>query len=131
MRIFLLGFMGVGKSTLGSIVADQLGLPFYDFDAIIEEEMNMSISSIFAQYGELFFRKIEHDTLRDVLQARNNFVMGTGGGLPCFNNNMAKMNEYGYTIYLRADTDDIVERLHHSSGSRPLLMGKNRDELSD
>ena len=129
MRIFLLGFMGVGKSTLGNMIASGLGYEFFDFDTIIEEEMGMSISTIFAEYGELFFRKVEHDTLGEVIQTRDDFVMGTGGGLPCFNDNMARMNRFGYTVYLRASAEEIAERLSTSSGTRPLIRGKSRHEL--
>ena len=129
MRIFFIGFMGIGKSTLGKLVAQALNYEFLDFDTIIEEDMGMSISSIFAQYGEPFFRKLEHDTLGEVIQTRNDFVMGTGGGLPCFNNNMTKINEHGCSVYLRANANEIANRLADSSGSRPLIQDKSREEL--
>jgi shikimate kinase len=129
MRIFLIGFMGIGKSTLGKMVAQALNYEFWDFDTIIEEDMGMSISSIFAQYGEVFFRKVEHDTLGEVIQTRTDFVMGTGGGLPCFNDNMTKINEHGCSVYLRATANEIAARLADSSGDRPLIQNKSREEL--
>jgi len=123
--------MGVGKSTLGKLVARDLGLPFLDFDHIIEDAMEMSISDIFAQYGEPFFRKLEHDHLRDLIAISNLFVVGTGGGLPCNSENMSTMNESGLTVYLSAPPKDIADRLSHANGSRPLIAGKTSEELEE
>lgn len=131
MRIFLLGYMGVGKSTLGQMAADLLSVEFVDFDSLVEAHCQMTISEIFSQFGETFFRKLEHELLREVIQTRDQFIMGTGGGLPCFNNNLQIMNENGYTIYLRASSDSIVERLSLSAGSRPLILNKSPAELYD
>lgn len=131
MRIFLLGYMGVGKSTLGKMAADLLSVEFIDFDSLLEEHHQMTISEIFAQCGETFFRKLEHELLREVIQTRDQFIMGTGGGLPCFHNNLQFMNQHGYTVYLRASSDSIVERLSMSAGSRPLIMNKSTTELYD
>ena len=129
MRIFLLGFMGVGKSTLGRLLAEQLALRFLDFDVLLEEHQQMSISDIFARYGEVYFRKLEHDLLREVVQTNDQFVMGTGGGLPCFHNNMQFMNDHGQTIYLKSDPGAIAGRLGKSTGLRPLIVGKSDVEL--
>lgn len=129
MRIFLLGFMGVGKSTLGRLLAEQLALRFLDFDVLLEEHQQMSISDIFARYGEVYFRKLEHDLLREVVQTNDQFVMGTGGGLPCYNHNMQFMNEQGQTIYLKSDPVAIAGRLGKSTGLRPLIVGKSALEL--
>ncbi|MCL4109198.1 UNVERIFIED_CONTAM: hypothetical protein GTU68_028379 [Idotea baltica] len=123
--------MGVGKSTLGKLVARDLDLPFLDFDHIIEDAMEMSISNIFARYGEAFFRKLEHDHLRDLIAISNSFVVGTGGGLPCNSENMATMNQAGLTVYLSASPEDIASRLSHSTASRPLIAGKNMQELEE
>lgn len=130
MRIFLLGFMGVGKSTLGRMASEQLQIKFLDFDTLIEEDQKLTISEIFAEYGEAFFRKLEHDLLRDVIQTEDDFIMGTGGGLPCFHRNLEVMNEHGYSIYLRANPESIVDRLEKSSGSRPLIANKSKEELT-
>lgn len=128
MRIFLVGFMGVGKSTLGQLLADRLHMPFVDLDDWIEDKMEMPISEIFSSYGEPFFRKLEHDNLKEVIELHDRFVMGTGGGLPCFGNNMATMNQHGQTIYLRASVQEISFRLGTSSGKRPVLDAMDLDE---
>lgn len=130
MRVFLIGFMGVGKSTLGRLAAETLSVDFMDFDVLIEEHQEMSISEIFSAYGETYFRKLEHDLLREVIQTRDDFIMGTGGGLPCFHNNLEVMNEHGQTIYLKASAEAIAERLWNSSGSRPLIANKSKEELA-
>ncbi len=131
MRIFLLGFMGVGKSTLGKMLAERLEHPFIDMDNLIVEKMEEPIEHIFSNYGELFFRKLEHDYLREVVQTHENLVMGTGGGLPCHANNMTFMNESGLTVYLKADAQSIVYRLSHSSHVRPLIADKEGEKLSE
>lgn len=131
MRIFLLGYMGVGKSTLGKMAADILSVEFVDFDSLLEAHQQMTISEIFSQFGETFFRKLEHELLREIVQTRDQFIIGTGGGLPCFHNNLQIMNEYGYTVYLRASSDSIVERLSQSAGSRPLILNKSTEDLYD
>ncbi|MBK8505134.1 MAG: shikimate kinase [Saprospiraceae bacterium] len=129
MRIFILGFMGVGKSTLGRLVAEQLSLRFLDFDMLLEEHQGMSISDIFTRYGEVYFRKLEHDLLREVVQTNDHFILSTGGGLPCFHHNLEFMNDHGQTIYLKSDAEAIANRLGHSTGSRPLIAGKSVSEL--
>ncbi|NND09292.1 MAG: shikimate kinase [Saprospiraceae bacterium] len=128
MRIFLIGFMGVGKSTLGQVLAERLHRPFIDLDEWIEDKMEMPISEIFSNYGELFFRKLEHENLQEVIERYDRFVMGTGGGLPCFGNNISKMNKSGICIYLKASADEISARLAHSSGKRPILDAMGKDQ---
>ncbi len=129
MRFFLIGFMGVGKSTLGQMVAEELGMPFVDLDEWIEEKTEMSIKAVFEEYGEPFFRKMEHDCLREVVSLHDRFVMATGGGLPCHSTNMEFMGQHGFTIYLKAPSPDIAHRLASSHGKRPVLDRMDRDEL--
>lgn len=129
MRIFLIGFMGVGKSTLGQRLAERLQMPFLDLDDWIEDKMEMQISEIFARFGETYFRKLEHDELREIIQTHDRFVMATGGGLPCHTENMAFMNEHGLTVYLEASPKDISSRLRHSVGKRPVLDAMDRSQL--
>ncbi len=121
MRIFLLGFMGVGKSTLGRLLAVRVSLPFVDLDEWIEDKMEMSIAEIFSSYGEPFFRKLEHDNLREITETYDRFVMATGGGLPCYNGNLEMMNKQGLTVYLRASGAELASRLASSLGKRPVL----------
>ena len=128
MRIFLIGFMGSGKSTLGRPLAAKLGYKFIDQDALIEERFKMSISEVFATYGEAKFREAEHEVLKS-FEASDNLVIATGGGAPCFFDNILIMNNIGFSIYLKIEPKTLVNRLKTSFTSRPLIAGKSEKEL--
>jgi shikimate kinase len=128
MRIFLVGFMGSGKSAMGAALAKELDLDFIDLDKEIEKKSGKEITSIFANDGEKHFRDLESQTLNELLE-NDDYVMACGGGTPCFGDNMEKMNEAGVTIYLKMSTDGLTERLEAEKDSRPLLAGKSGHEL--
>ena len=128
MRIFLTGYMGCGKSTIGRKVAALLGINFVDLDKYIEERNFKSVPDIFAQEGEAAFRDKERQALQEVAQFED-IVIGTGGGAPCFFDNMQRMNEAGITIYLAPDNETLAFRLLKSKTERPLIAGKNKEEL--
>lgn len=128
MRIFLIGFMGSGKSTLGRALASELNLTFIDLDAFLEEKYFKTIPRIFAEEGEDSFRKKEHRVLAEVCSF-DNVVVATGGGAPCFFDNMDLMNESGFCIFLDVDIPSLVNRLIHARIDRPLIKGKSPDEL--
>lgn len=128
MRIFLIGFMGAGKSALGKGLAAELGLKFIDLDKEIEKHFSKDVAAIFATDGESIFRDIESQKLAEAIEG-DDFVLATGGGTPCFGDNMRKMNESGTTIYLKMSTDHLVQRLEPESETRPLLGGKKGHEL--
>jgi shikimate kinase len=128
MRIFLTGFMGSGKSTLGKQLATELGLQFIDLDREIESRFGKDIPAIFATDGEAHFRDLEKQVLNECLDA-DDFVMACGGGTPCFSDNMDKMNEAGITVYLKLSTDGLFERLTADGGKRPVLQGRTSTEL--
>lgn len=130
MRIFLLGYMGSGKSTVGKRLARKMNLGFYDLDALIEKRTGKTIPEIFRDEGEKSFRQIEKETLAEILQA-DNYVLSTGGGTPCFFDNLQQMNIAGTTFYLEMDAGMLAHRLFHSKTERPLLAGKSREELFD
>lgn len=130
MRIYLIGYMGCGKSTLGRELAKNLNLQFIDLDHYIESRNCKSVASIFADRGEDGFRKLEQSALREVADIEN-VVIATGGGAPCFFNNMELMNETGTTIYLDASPKLLADRLSKSKTVRPLIQGKAKDELID
>ena len=92
MRIFLIGYMGCGKSTLGRKIASRIGLKFNDLDKSIEQEQNLSVSECFSKHGEKWFREVEHNILIETFQ-QDNTIIATGGGTPCFFDNMDLMNE--------------------------------------
>ena len=98
-NIFLIGYMGVGKTTIGKQIAQGLGREFVDMDLFIENRYHKAVSGIFAEKGEDFFREIEHRILQEVAQFENT-VIATGGGTPCFFDNMDLMNRTGITVYL-------------------------------
>jgi shikimate kinase len=127
-RIFLIGFMGSGKSTLGAQLARRLDYHFVDMDQLIEDTAEMSIPEIFDEHGEEVFRKWEHDILQELCQ-RENLVVSTGGGVPCHSGMMALMNSNGTTIYLKMSPEALLSRLIKSRTERPLIKGKSEPEL--
>ena len=129
-RIFLIGFMGSGKSTLGAQLARRMDYQFIDMDHLIEETAEMSIPEIFNEHGEEVFRKWEYDILHELCR-REKLVISTGGGAPCHSNMMDLMNTHGTTIYLKLSPEALKTRLIQSSAERPLIMGKSEPELLD
>lgn len=128
-RVFLIGYMGVGKTSIGKRIAKQTGLSFIDLDVFIQNRFHKSMSDLFAEHGEEGFRRIEHNCLAEVAQFED-VVISCGGGTPCFMDNMALMLEAGTTFYIAATTDELVARLLASKGDRPLLKGKTPEELT-
>ena len=127
-HIVLIGFMGSGKTTVGALLANALELPFIDLDALIVEKEGMSISSIFAEKGEPYFRKIEHKLLLQSLTKNRPSVISTGGGAPCFHNGINLINEYGLSFYLKIGRQAILDRIMGDS-ERPLVIGKTKVQL--
>jgi shikimate kinase len=130
MKIILIGFMGCGKSYIGKKLADQMGYTFLDLDTVIEEKEGSTIAQLFDNKGETYFRKIESDCLKS-LSALDNVVIATGGGAPCFHDNMAWMNANGTTVYLKTHIPLLAKRLKNEINHRPLLRGKSYRELVD
>jgi shikimate kinase len=130
MIIYLVGYMGCGKSTLGKKLASLIKSPFYDLDAVVEQQTGMSISEIFDTLGETGFREIESQCLRNIPTGIST-VISCGGGTPCYGNNMDYMNQSGLTIYIKIPADIIANRLFHSENKRPLLPYQSREILKD
>lgn len=128
MNIILVGYMGSGKTTLGRKLASRLGLTFIDTDKRIGEEEDMTISEIFAHYGEAHFRELEKKLIIQ-LKKENNLLISTGGGMPCFNQLMKELNTMGTTIYLKRPAKELAERVLNSKKKRPLTDGKSKEEL--
>ncbi|MEG1686065.1 MAG: shikimate kinase [Bacteroides sp.] len=127
-RIFLIGYMGSGKTTLGKVLAKELKLSFVDLDWYIEERLHRSVQTLFAERGEESFRLLEQQMLREAAEFEN-VVISTGGGAPCFFDNMQFMNEMGTTIFLNVSIEVLFRRLKVAKYSRPLLKEKTDDEL--
>lgn len=127
-RIILIGYMGAGKTTVGRVLAKQMGLQFYDLDWYIENRMRKKVSEIFAERGEEGFRTIERNMLHEVAEFEN-VVLSCGGGTPCFFDNMEYMNQQGDVVYLKASPETLFEHLKMGKSVRPLLLGKNDEKL--
>ena len=120
MLVFLIGFMGSGKSTVGKKLAKKLNYNFIDLDAAIEKQENCTISQIFENKGETFFREIERKLLINLL-AKDKTVIACGGGTPCFYDNLELMNKAGLTIYIKLSVEALLNRLVMAKQSRPLI----------
>jgi len=121
MRIFLIGYMGSGKSTLGPELAKGLKLHFHDLDKIIEAEAWMSIKDIFRKRGEQAFREMEKSALKKFVDTHDQFVMATGGGTPCHFDNLHIMQANGVTVYLEVEPLELFRRLRLQKAERPLI----------
>lgn len=126
--VFLVGFMGSGKTTVGKKLASQLNYTFVDLDALIEQQEGISISKIFELHGETHFRKLENQYLESLIGYKQQ-VIACGGGTPCFFNAMSLMNEKGITVYLQMNALAIFNRLKQGRMQRPLITGKSDEEL--
>ncbi len=128
MRIFLVGFMGAGKSVVGKRLAKSLNLSFFDLDAEIENRYHMSVSSIFQSFDEECFRRLETETLKSFAD-KDGYVLSCGGGTPCFNDNMTLINGLGLSVYIKMPAKALANRISMSHKKRPLTADKTEAEL--
>ena len=135
MKIYIIGYMGSGKSTVGKLLADKLSgrdkttqFDFIDFDTHIEKETGKTITEIFDMGGEDKFRIMEHEHLKKLL-IKNNVVIALGGGTPCFYNNIDLINNSGTSVYFEMDAASLVKRLSEARNKRPLIRDLNEIEL--
>lgn len=129
-NIVIVGFPGAGKSTVGRRLANRLNMTFVDLDLYIEEKYHTAIPLLFQKYGESAFRTLESAALAEVL-GKENAVIATGGGTPCFNDNMAKINAHASSVYLKLTEDQLVEHLLASKKRRPLTDSLSEPELCE
>lgn len=128
MKVFLIGFMGSGKTTIGKKLANHLKYQFIDLDRLIELRAGMSIANYFEMNGEQAFRELEKDVLRNTATSEN-AIIATGGGAPCYQDNIDWMNGQGITAYLSLAPKALASRLEHSKAERPLIRNLKGDEL--
>jgi len=128
MKIFLVGFMGCGKSTLGRKLAARLGYNFIDLDELFEQKEGTTIAKYFVSYGEEAFRQEESNILK-YTDFPEKSIISTGGGLPCYFDHMDWMNANGKVIYIQMSPKALASRLEYGKEERPLLHGKHGDDL--
>ena len=129
MKIFLIGYMGSGKSSVGKCLSEKLKMNFIDFDEHIEKKYGKTIVEIFGTEGEKEFRKLEHRYLKTFLK-KNNIIISLGGGTPCYHNNMELINENGISVYLEVSVDTLVKRLTKEKNKRPLICNLNDSDFN-
>ncbi|MBC8112332.1 MAG: shikimate kinase [Verrucomicrobia bacterium] len=127
-KIYLVGMPGVGKTTIGRQLAKQLNYDFVDLDEQIIAKTQKSIAEIFAEFDEDYFRKLESEVLHET-KLLSNSVIATGGGLPCFFDNMNFLNQQGISIWLQMGTDLLAERIFKGKNTRPMFKGKTVEEI--
>lgn len=130
MLIILLGYMGCGKSVVGQLLAEKLNYSFIDLDREIEKRTGQTIADLFKNEGEEYFRKIESETLNQLIKS-NKTVMAVGGGTPCFNNNMELMNDNATAVYLKTPAGVLFSRLIKEPATRPLIKDLTSIQLMD
>jgi len=129
VKIFLVGYMGSGKSTLGKQLANRLQFKFVDLDKTIEEKEGHELFDIFNKQGEAYFRGLEKKYLHETTALLEDAVIAVGGGTPCFYDNMSFMNKEGVTVYLKMDASSLAYRIFNGKGKRPLVDGKSEADL--
>jgi len=127
--IYICGFMGCGKTTEGKKIANEIGFNFIDLDDYIVNKFNKSIVDLFKDVGEEEFRNIETIALKECTNNNSETLIATGGGTPCFNNNLEFMKCNGYLIYLKLNEQELLKRLSNAKTNRPLIKDKNNEEM--
>ncbi|MDR0725735.1 MAG: AAA family ATPase [Prevotellaceae bacterium] len=128
-HVILMGMPGSGKSSLGFVLSKLMRLPFVDTDYYIIKKEQKSVSDIFAMHGEDYFRKLEKQILLEIVENEPS-VISTGGGMPCFFDNMDIMNEFAVTVYLEVAPEQLFEHLKNDK-KRPLVKDRTTEELMD
>ncbi|MCG2617286.1 shikimate kinase [Terrimonas sp. NA20] len=131
MKIFLIGFMGSGKTHRGRQLSQKLNLPFFDLDEQIVNSEGKSINEIFAEEGEEIFRLKEKEVLNIITESHASFIMACGGGAPCYFNNIEYMNQSGVTVWLNTPLQVLFKRLQKEREHRPLLRDLSDAQLNN
>lgn len=131
-KIVLIGYMGSGKTEIGKFLSKKLELPFLDMDFLIEKELGKTVSEIFTEKGEVYFRKIEHQIFKQQIESNESYILSTGGGTPCYANNHLLLNNEGVeSIYLKASVHTLVSRLEINRKKRPIIANLTDSELAE
>ena len=131
-RIALVGYMGSGKSYWAKMMGSSYGIPVVDLDVVLEQKhLGMSIATYIERFGELAFRKKERAVLHQLAHDKEEFVLATGGGTPCYYDNMDVLNLYFITIYLQSSVPELFHRLKNEKSNRPLISHLRDEELKE
>lgn len=131
-KIVLIGYMGSGKTTIAKLLSEKLGMIALDLDEIIEEKANLPVASIFEQKGEVYFRKLEHTSLKELLGDPRDLILSLGGGTPCYANNHELLSlENVVSIYLKASIDTLFGILTDAKSKRPLIAALEGEALKE
>ncbi|WP_294236596.1 shikimate kinase [uncultured Chryseobacterium sp.] len=131
MIISLVGYMGSGKSHISKILSDKLGFKLIDLDKEISKRSKLTISEIFDKKGEIYFRKLERETLEEILASEKEVVLSLGGGTPVYYNNMEIVNHNSKSVFLRASVSTLAERLSKQKEKRPLIANIDDENLAE
>ena len=131
MKIVLLGYMASGKSAIGVVLANKLGIQFADLDCFIEEKEQLTIAEIFKLKGEIYFRKIEGEYLQELLKLEDDCIISLGGGTPCYGNNIKLIEKNSKSFYLNASIATIYNRLKNGTSQRPLVATIGKENLKE
>jgi shikimate kinase len=129
MRIFLIGFMGSGKTYWGRLLSQKLNIPFFDLDEQVASHEGATINEIFSGKGEEYFRLVEKDTLHIITESHDSFVMACGGGTPCYFNNIEYLNQSGTAVWINTPVETLFHRLTNEKESRPLIKALTAEQL--
>jgi len=129
MKIFLIGFMGAGKTHWGQLLSEKLGLRFFDLDEQVTSHAGKTIPEIFATDGEEHFRLLEKEVLYIITESHDSFVMACGGGSPCYFNNIDYMNDSGTTVWINTSLPVLFQRLIKEKDKRPLIRNLSEEQL--
>jgi shikimate kinase len=131
-KVVLCGYMASGKTTIARLLGKVAAIPVLDLDEVIEQKTGKSVTKIFAEEGEVRFRKLEHDSLKELLEADGDLILSLGGGTPCYaNNHVFLQQEDVISIYLKTGVEELVKRLRRHGKERPLLEKLPDDELHE
>lgn len=124
--------MASGKTTIGKLISESLSIPFFDLDFLIEQKLQLNIHEIFEQKGELFFRKLERETIETFLNSTDNYVLALGGGTPCYYDNFSLyQKEDTNSFYLKASVGNLLNRLETQKSTRPIIANFSNEALKE
>lgn len=131
MKIVLVGYMASGKSSVGKVLAGSFDCNFIDLDEYIETKEGASITEIFSQKGEIYFRIKEIEYLKKILSLEENIILSVGGGTPCYGENMKLINDTATAVYLKASIKTLLDRLNKEKQNRPLVADLSLENMNE